>query len=56
MSEACRVLIQKQIWEISASSWFDIIYHDALSPERENDDIHLTVCSVMGMIGCLASD
>jgi len=34
LSETCRVLFQKYIWEISASSWFDYKnYHDARSPE-----------------------
>ena len=36
LSEICRVLFQKQIWENSTSNWFIIrIYHDALSPERQ---------------------
>jgi len=32
LSETCRVLFQKQIWEISASSWF---YYRKIWPMRE---------------------
>jgi len=47
LSETCRVLFQKWIWEISASIWFycknlsrcavtwTSLYHDARSPERQ---------------------
>jgi hypothetical protein len=52
LSETCRVLFQKQIWEISASSWFyynnlsrctvtwTSIYHDARSPDRQFITMH----------------
>jgi len=40
LSETCRVLFQRWIWEISASSWcYYKNLSDALSPERQNKQL-----------------